>query len=70
MSLERLRGIEREMKRSAFALALVDKGEALAKPKAKRDPSSGLMPLVERRPKERTKAAANSNNEADPLSSR
>ena len=68
MSLERLRGIEREMKRSAFALALVDKGEALAKPKAKRDPSSSLISLVERKEhKERTKVAANSNNEADYL---
>jgi hypothetical protein len=59
ISLERFRGIEREMKIGAFAL--VDKEEALAK--AKRDPSSSLMSLVER--KERTKVAANSNNEAD-----
>jgi hypothetical protein len=49
ISLGRFRGIESEMKRGAFAL--VDKEEALAK--AKRDRSSGLVLLVER--KERTK---------------
>jgi hypothetical protein len=63
ISLERFRGIARERKTGAFAL--VDKEEApLAK--AKRDPSSSLISLVERKEhKERTKVAANSNNEAD-----
>ena len=60
ISLERFRGIESEMKRGAFAL--VDKEEALAK--AKRDGSSSLTFLAERK-QGANKRAANSNNEAD-----
>jgi hypothetical protein len=56
--LERFRGIEKEMEVGAFAL--VDKEDALAK--ARRNPSVGLMSLVER--KERTKVAADINHEA------
>jgi hypothetical protein len=59
MSLERFRAIENEMKRGAFAL--VDEEEALSK--AKRNSSVGLMSLVQR--KQRTKAVADSNPEAD-----
>jgi hypothetical protein len=51
------------MKRGAFAL--VNEGDAPSK--AKRDPSKGLMSLVER--KQRTKVVADSNKEAEQFSS-
>jgi hypothetical protein len=63
ISLERFRAIESEMKRGAFAL--VDEEEALSK--AKRNSGVSLISLVQR--KQRTKVVADSNNEAEQLSS-
>jgi hypothetical protein len=60
VSLGRLRAIEDEMKRGAFAL-VDDEEEALSK--AKRNSSVSLISLVQR--KQRTKVVADSNPEAD-----